>query len=538
LPRLPRWIPDLAAVVGLLALAGRHNPRWQGPGAAGDAPFWASPGDLLVAGPDAGAWATNALALADGRLSDLDPHRMPTWPLLVAATLRTLTDDIALAGHFVDHVLFLATPLVVYAVGRAGGMRSLAFAAGAVVANAGPLVQASRRFGVDPAVTFLVPAMLLAAWAGGRRWWLAPIAGVVAALCAVSHLTALGFPICGLLLCLFAGQPGWRRWAGGALYVAALAGAVELIYRFYPFFERQVFASVIAEGVVSTSGQGVAPEARSAQQQAALTTLRANFPAAFDATILTFLRSLRPAWLPWPAALALPWLGVIGLGLSAGKGRLSQILGGLAVGLPALLCLAPAVALAAARAPARYTDNLLPIAALLVLRGAASVTTLIEHGIRWKVPKWPLGLLGAAVAVPWVVTVLRAPQVGLQVLPPHPDDLLARELGVALRAFPGGSGAVCTIREAVAYAGHIYCPTTVCPNRDDEISYQNCLSIARKECHGTGDIPWVVISNPRADLQPTARTAMDAWVKATFPVERTMHLGNRQGWIVRVPRAP
>ena len=146
-------------------------------------PFWASVDDLLLVGPDAGAWASSAQAVLQGDLNALDEHRMPTFSVLTAGVM-VFQPDAALAGHLLNHGVMLLLPLVLYGLGRLGGGRAVGLGAGFLVACLGPLLNASRLYGVDPLIFFILPASLLATAAVRKWWWLAPAAGAVVAVAA------------------------------------------------------------------------------------------------------------------------------------------------------------------------------------------------------------------------------------------------------------------------------------------------------------------------------------------------------------------
>ena len=53
------------------------------------APWWGGIGDMVLEGPDAAQWAENAQRMADGAFKQLDPHRMPSWLLVVAGLVKS-----------------------------------------------------------------------------------------------------------------------------------------------------------------------------------------------------------------------------------------------------------------------------------------------------------------------------------------------------------------------------------------------------------------------------------------------------------------
>lgn len=533
-PTIRRWLGpalDLAAV--LTIVVGGRSLLAPDP-APPTAPFWARGWDLLISGPDAGAWAANAWAIHDGRLGDLDPHRLPTWPMVVAGVMKLLP-DVALAGHLVNHVLQALMPLSIWGLARVSGSRGTAFAAGFAAAMVAPNVLASLRFGVDPTVTALVPITILAGWASGRSLWFAPIGGVIAALCGVAHLTTLAFPIPAFLVLLLLGRGGWRRWASAALWLLAAWLTIKWVTSWYPALPSQFVANVFAEGIAPEHHGSANLGADSEKSQAALDILKMNAPRALDDALRFVLQYTRPMWVPWGVALVLPWLGVLGpIDRNDVRG---SVLRGLGMGLPLLSCLLPVVAFHAASAPSRYSENLLPVAVLLVVRGAMVVPSLVDLAVARWVPRWP-GVVVGLVAAGWAWTSFQTPRIVYTLQPPRIEEVLPQAVGTALRArFPTGVGAVCAYREALGYGGWLFCPSATCPFRESESAFLACVETMRKECPGTGDIPYVVFPSPRADLQWPERTAMDRWLATKLEPLEQVYGGGGRATIYALPRS-
>ena len=141
-------------------------------------PFWASPADPLVEGPDSGAWAANILAWSDGDYGYLESQRMPTY-VLFSGLATAWTGSVALGGHLVNHLVHLLTPLLLFGIGRLMGSRAVGFGAGLLCAVCPFLVQASWRFGVDPTVAFVIPLSLWMGLLAARWWWLGPLVAQV-----------------------------------------------------------------------------------------------------------------------------------------------------------------------------------------------------------------------------------------------------------------------------------------------------------------------------------------------------------------------
>ena len=562
---LDRWGLDLLLlvvllVVGLLFLPGINPDSSQGEIAAlsrwaetHDLPFWASIDDLLLVGPDAGAWASSAHAVHQGDWASLDEHRMPTFSLAVGLMLF-VQPDVALAGHLVSHLAMLLLPLVLYGLGRIGGGRGVGFGAGFLVACCGPLLNASRLYGVDPLIFFLLPASLLAT-AAVRRWWtLAPLAGAVVAAATATHFTTLPMwapPL--LLLILWGPRPWWKRLLAVLMFVGVGAGLLWAVFQVFPFPTSAELAHNVSEGIAPGSGSTQAPSLN----QEALRILESGMGTAIDRAISNVMLVIRPGWVPWYLGLALPWLGAAGVGLArrkvepGAKPMWKRVLGSVdfALGLVLLSYLAPLPLLAAAQAPERYGWNLLPIAALLLVRGLGSIALCVEHGIHQLWQRWPIGVLAMVVGVAVAWAAWHNGHGMRYVLPPSMDGQEVRELGELIgEHFEPGGGAVCTVREAVAHAGRQYCPQSPCPISIGERFYQQCLTTMDKECAGDGPVPYVVIQHasrlPHTALEPDdggpvrpERAAFDLWMLERYEPLGSFEARQFTATLLSVPRA-
>ncbi len=565
LRHLERWGLDagllaVLLVLGLLFLPGINSDSAQGEIPAltawaetQDIPFWGSVEDLLLVGPDAGAWASSAHAVHLGEWSALDEHRMPTFSVVVGAVLF-LEPDVALAGHLLNHLAMLLLPLVLYGLGRIGGGRGVGFGAGFLVACCGPLINASRLYGVDPLIFFLLPTSLLLTAAVRRWWWLAPAAGLLTAAAAATHFTTLPMWVPPLLLLLLAGpRPWWRRLLAVALFLAAGGGLLLLLFQVFPFPTSAELAHNVSEGIAPGSGSTQAPSLN----QEALRILQSGMATAIDRAVTNVMIVLRPRWVPWYLGLALPWIGALGIGLarrapsSGARPLWKRMLGSvdLPMGLVLLCYLAPLPLLAAAQAPDRYGWNLLPIAALLLMRGLASIVLCLEHGVRQLWHRWPTGILamGVGLAVAWAAWTNGH---GMRyVLPPSMDGKEVRVLGELISSeFEPGGGAVCTVREAVAHAGRQYCPQSPCPISIGERFFDQCLATMGAECSGDDALPFVVIEHasrlPHTALEPTQggptrpeRAAFDAWMLERYPPVASIEARQFTAHLLSVPRA-
>lgn len=506
-----------------------------------DAPFWARIRDHLLDGPDAGAWASNALALWLGHTDDLDAHRLPILPYLTAIALR-LYPDPALAGHLVNHVLHVLLGPVVFLLGRAWMGRGMALGAALVAVTYPAGVLAADRYGVDPLVAIALPTALLAA-EGAARWWrAAPLFGVVVGLAACAHLTTIGVPVAALLLTFLRGAPGWRRWGGALGMAVGTLGGVALAFHDYPTLPQGILLGSLAEGVSSGGAGGAGPGQVNAAMERAWGIVLAGGPAALERVIGVLTATTRPGWLPWAAALWLPWLGLFGFGLDkpppGPPTRLSRALvpvRGLAVGLPLAGALVPLLAFAAADSPPRYSHNFIPLGVLLVFRGVASLTNLVDLGAARRLPRWPAGLLGLAggLALAWSVwdpsralAPLRMPPTGL--------DLADWKLGTLLRAhFAPGGGASCMRREVAAYAGRVFCPNT--PGFTYSGAPEPVRAHLDAECSGEGPVPYVILAGV-ADGSNDARLRMNTWVQANGTPVATFDGGTYTAEIYAVDR--
>ncbi|MCB9746258.1 MAG: glycosyltransferase family 39 protein [Alphaproteobacteria bacterium] len=509
-------------------------------GAGEGLPFWATSHDLVLDGPDAGEWAANATHALRGDWAALDMHRMPTWLMATALTMLRVP-DVAMAGHLVNHLAMLGLPLVIYGLGRAGGGPATGLAAGATVAACAPLILASRRYGVDPLVASLLPLALLAALPARRHLSWAPAAGAVAALASLSHFTALPYLLPPLLLLALSGPRGWRRPAALLLYAAGAAATLWLVTRTFPLPTLDELRVSVSEGVAKGEAVGDAGLSQAAEQ-----TLVAGAVDALPQALSAGLGPLWPWWLSWSLMLAAPWVGALGLGLGrceAGspgwRGRLRAALSwpDLGLGLALLSCLAPLPVLAAAGAEPRYSVNLLPFVAVLVVRGLVSPFALAEGALRLRWPRWPKGLLALIPAwtlcwTAWHVSAAsRVPP-----LPPLGQLMAARELGERIaEGAPGPGGAASPLREAAAHAGRDFCPQTACPFGRTEADFLACVELLDAQCPGEGPIPYVVMERWDGPIGAN-EAAMGAWARARWGTAATVQRGPLKAHLVFIPR--
>lgn len=540
LPRVARRALDLLALLAVAGMAAWLWPTDRQPVEVdlGEIPWWGSARDLLLEGPDAGEWARNTQLLAQGRLDELDHHRLPSWMVLVALAMG-LTGDVVLAGHLVNRLLFLLLGLTAFGLGRLGGGRMVGLLAAALAMGLPHVLSNSQRFGIDMAIAALVPAAMLAALLASRRPTLGLPAGLLAGFVAGLHYTTPPFLLPPLLLLVLVGR-GWRgRLVAAGSWLLGAAIAVRLLMVVYPVPSLQVFLNDIANGI--------APAPPGAAQQATLRTalegVREGLPRHMNVAFVQAVQTLRVALLPWGILVALPWAGVLGLGLrppAVGAGRpLRAFLArtDLGAGLCLLFCLAPLPVLVGVGAPERYGANFLPFAAVLMARGAGSLLHLAEAILRalWvRAPRGPLLVLGL---LPFCMAALQAREGLRRVPPPQAVDIGAVLLARALQAsFPPGSGVASPMREPLVLAGLEFCPRRVCPTEAREEHYERCLRVLAQECAGEGPIGYVW-TNARHFYDPNARRAeMDAWVAQRWPDAEEIRYGEFQARVYRIPR--
>ena len=484
-------------------------------------PGWLTPQDLLIDGLDAGEWADQARAFNDGRFRSLDGHRMPTWTLL-SGLLAGL--GVPVAGHLVNHLLQLAVAPVIYGLGRAWGRgRGASMVAGTLVGANALLVLASRRFGVDPTVTTMLPLCLLAAHLVRVRWWLGVGAGVIAALCAASHFTTLAYPIPAVISVLIVAPTG-RRLRTLVAFGLGFALTWAALFQVFPW----IGVSQLLQGVAESASHEAAGVPGMPDWGSLLGRAFVAARTQLGGELVTYVNRMHGAAPHGLLVAALVVLGVSGVGLAgdadrkrAGTGRPGW-LGGAVL----LSALAPLPVLLSMGAAHRYTDNALPIAILLAVRGVAVLVAALPRS--WgRAPAVAL----ATVLTLWALrpTALGIPPSGLE------TALIERDVGALLSAHvPAGGCVVSPMREAVAYAD-VRFVRIGCPDAPTESAFGSCLASLRWQCPGQDSLHWLVFEQTPLDERHAALKAMDEWAVAGFPVVAEYRTHAIHVSVVRLP---
>lgn len=540
LPRPARRLLDAVAILVVLAMAAWLWPVDAQPDAMqlDGVPWWGSTRDLMLEGPDAGEWARNIRLLEQGRFDELDHHRLPSWMLMVAAVMKAGV-DVVLAGHIVNRLLFGALGLACFGLGRLRGGRMVGLLAAALAMGLPHVLSSSQRFGIDMAVSAMIPVLMLAALASTRLFWLALPTGLLAGLVAGLHYTTPPYLLPPLVLLLLQGKGVKERVFAWLLYLVGAAISVRLLLVIYPVPSWTMFLNDIANGISPAPPGGGQPVAL----EGALEGVRADLLRHASVAVASAVDTLRVSTLPWAVQLALPWLGVLGLALlppRAGSGSWARSLvrrTDLGTGIALLCCLAPLPVLTGVGAPERYGNNFLPIVAVLIARGAGSVFQTMDTVVRAAWVRWPRGPLVLLALSPllWAALIARS---GLRFMaPPQPSEvgsmLLAEALG---RTFPPGTGVASPMREPLVIANLEFCPLRVCPTQASEDHFQRCVRVMAQECAGEGPIGYVWTSASHFYDPNAKRAEMDAWVAERWPVAEEVKHGDFAARIYLIER--
>ncbi len=537
------WVLELACLALVIGVASTYWPR----GATHrtlvfermDPPAWGTLQDLLMTGPDAGEWASNALHVFHGRYDQVDPHRMPLW-LGLTATALNWTSSVVTAGHLVNHLCHVALMLVLYGLGRASGSHGIGLLAAALGGLLPHVIADSRTFGIDALVATAIPGSLLGGLLAARVWWLAPVGGVVAAACSLAHLTTLPYAAPALVLVLLRGPPKWwKRLLALAGFAAGAWLAAWFVYQHLPVPTKTM--------LMNSLGEGIAPsQSKQMQDQLAVSVslLQGASVSDLNAAVARGVAGVRPAWLPWGLAVAAVWLGVLGIGLGRsapeGAGRLRRAWHRLDLGLgvPLLCCLAPLPAMIAVGAPDRYQDNLLGIVAVLLARGLGSPLAVLDAGVRrwWRL--WPAGVLAGAVGLGALWQADQGARAWQRPSMPNQEGILHARLAWLLSEhLAPGSGVSSSARAALVMSETALCPRTACPLGASETHFWSCLQVMHRECAG-GDAPlgWVSTDWKQSDPYSLNRQAMTAWIAERWPLTGKVSAGGRAHRLFLIPR--
>ncbi len=507
------WAFDLAALYMAVTLRLEGWPRHPPNRVSLDVPDWwwqwGTLHDTILAGPDAGAWATNIQAATEGQV--LDIHRLPGYTFASAA-LVDFFGDVVFAGHIVNHLVSLAVVALTYLFGRATSGRAAALAGALIVAVSPELVENSLLFGVDPGTQFVAMLLIVTTWMAAAGHWLwIPVAGAAMGLAAGTHYLALVFVAPALVLLLLARRRWWARLLG----VVVAAGVGWTLFRWmltpYPHLSLAQIVSIYVEGVSGSGGRDLGTSLTPTQTA---DLLLSRLDGALTMSVARGLTGLSLGSVPWGALVGLFWLGVLGPGLRRDpRGRLGWDW------RPAVWFvgfLAPLLALELARAPDRYGLYARPLLFLAVARGAASLGAGVDALIGRYTGRWPRGLVAFLPA--WLlVSGLAEPLQSLQNLyPPTEKGIVLRKAGDFTREYFGPGGGVATFnRDYAFYTGRRSCMNAPCQGDTPAVLGQ-CLERMRLDCPGSGDLPYVIEVRDRRGFGDQPNAALDTLIDERF----------------------
>jgi len=495
-------------------------------------PAWGTMRDALLDGPDAGEWARCMLAFHDGRFTELSTQRLPGWIVIVNAVMA-FEENVVRAGHLANHLLNLSVGLTIFAIGRLWGNRWVGLGAGALAMLSGHALSVSLRFGVDAAVVAMVPLSMLGAVLAVRHWKLSVVSGVLAALVTATHFSTLPYVLPAFAFILMAG--GRHRWLAAAGYLLGFGTLLYVLSLVFPVSTLEGFLVSIANGI-SPGYQG---HGRVSDWNTALGIMSDGMDTALERSVAQLLVQIRPGWLPWQAALILPWVGVLGVGLKRTDKADADWWDrtDLAMGMGLLFCLAPLPVFAAAQAPLRYGDNLSPLGALLLVRGMASVLWMAMALLRVSKHTGVTQVVYAALGGAIFAGAIKDAKPARALLYPTLEEVGYWQLGQALSShFSPGSGVASPVREALVEGRLAYCPQRICPEQATEEAFWECLSVHAMECDGTEPVGYVVTTADLYDPNAVARRDMDAWVASRWEHVAEVKNPRFEAWIYQIPR--
>jgi|GEM_PF-3951399 len=552
------WL-DLLAIGILVPLV------WMG---VSDLPRGDHPHALFLFGADAGEWALNAQYVLDGDLASVDRHRGPPFVLAIALA-RLFTEDLAHAGHEVVVAAWALRSLVVYALGRMCGGPLVGVLGALLTTSLLPLYYSAAKYGVDPLVCTLLP-LALAVVGPARRWpawsW---VAGAVVGFVMVSHFTALPYVLPAMLLLVLRGGMPDRplsAWARPLLFTSGVAATLFVVHLTFGLVSVSELMHSVSEGVARDSAG--APGSAALSTTATATLMAGRHTAGTDATralVLPYINDLTE----WSLYIGLVWAGIVGLSLAPrapkapeqpprrrpGQRRrtvlsprhpISRVLQGtrwartdLLTGLVLVSAVAPAPFFAAAEAPDRYTENLLPFVALLIARGLASAVHTVVRVVPQQGQPWVWGLLAVGVTV-WVADISKTRlDIARQfVSAPGPEARAALVLSQRVDYLVPSDSAVATpIREAAAHLGRPYCPRRSCVPGTGTDAFEACVAHLRTSCQGTGPIPLVWVREGPVGMGDDAFSqAFGAWAAETYGTTGYATTTAMRASVITIPR--
>ncbi|MSQ03716.1 MAG: hypothetical protein EXR71_17820 [Myxococcales bacterium] len=516
---------DAVFLVTLCALAYLTGtaPASPGPAVAG-LPAWAGVGDQLLDGPDAGRWAGQALAWLGGHPERLDAHRLPTWTILTAAVAWSGDLSVPLAGHLTNHLLRALIGPVAMLAGRGVGLCRLPAAAIAAVIVTMPTVcDNAARFTVDTAVTSAWLVAIAAPALGACTPGTAALAGALTALAAATHLTtAAVFPPAALLLVL--GAPPGRRIRVCVAFTAAAGVTLAAVFQVFPILPWSMLGGTLSAGVATGSPAPSATGVETTRVAGVMAGQLGNLGPQFR---LWFGGGLGADRLPLWALVGLAGLGVLGIGLRPRSDHVNALARwaprairlpvdawtrGSGAGVALALALLPVAALFLVGAPKRYADTLLPVALLLVGRGAASLGALAEVALVALGLRVRSGALAACAAV-GLCALLGVGRAGGVARPIDPVDIATLEAATALRGLlPPDPAIAGGTPELVALTGGHACPARHCPVRPLSADVRSCADAVYSECAGADGAAVYIVVERHPDDRPAAVRALDVWL--------------------------
>ena len=555
---------DALVVLVVLAL------RWQAQireapeagllGSAVVPPWWWSVGWIgdwtLFPGPDAGHWAIDAQKWLDGQV--LDPNRLPVYTMLVGLS-APLWGDIVFAGHMVNHLLSLALCLVTYALGRSTSGRAPALAATLLVASSPALLGVKNLFGVDPTQQLAILLLALLTWRAVRgRWWNLLPAGASVGLAAAAHYLSFAFAVPAALMLVLcdppatpAALPGGPTWLPRLLRQPASVPGARWLYRlaapaaalllgylvwsllmvWHPPISLWHVFDVYSEGIATYSGKTSETMMTFGQ---AVELVQDRLGGALGKLQLEVLQSWARPPFTWQVLAALALLGMVGPGLLRRPG--TRLGWDWRPGLWILVFLMPMVGLAASRTPGRYYVYAMPLVFLAVTRGLACVAVGADRLIRWKLARWPAGVLSFVLCTSsalWFCVEFSAQWDQRQDLD---RDLYNHRVGQLVKErFGPGECIITRSQEILFYTGRTGALTAPCAQYQAR-KLVPCLRRILGQCQKPGDIPFVLEDNTHYGPGDRPNEKLQTLVRENFKVEGTVKYLKYRAVIYRMRR--